>query len=166
MVLEYSTNKKIESILVNFLCLFVDNIFIQNHVKLSARGNLSRSPFCKLNEWCKAKGKHRNDLCNYLQAKTEWEKELEAALQRLRRKNTDISQESAEIKVAFYILCSWMNVCCVVDIAIIICLEQKMRWLPFFFLDYAEICQQQSEARILDLFQLKYAHSLIVSVTN
>ncbi|RVW28186.1 hypothetical protein CK203_117474 [Vitis vinifera] len=36
-----------------------------------------------------------------------------------------------------------------------------MRWLPFFFLDYAEICQQQSEARILDLFQLKYAHSLI-----
>ena len=59
-----------------------------------------------------------------------------------------------------------MNVCCVVDIAIIICLEQEMRWLPFFFLDYAEICQQQSEARILDLFQLKYAHSLIVSVTN
>ena len=144
----------------------MDNIFIQNHVKLSARGNLSRSPFCKLNEWCKAKGKHPNDLCNYLQAKTGWEKELEAALQRLRRKNTDISQESAEIKVAFYIL-MLMNEC-------LLCgwychyylFGTRNEMASFFFVDYAEICQQQSEARILDLFQLKYAHSLIVSVTN
>ncbi|XP_034706783.1 sugar transporter ERD6-like 5 isoform X3 [Vitis riparia] len=53
---------------------------------------------------------------------------LEAALQRLRGKNADISQEAAEIR------------------------------------EYTEAFQQLSEARILDLFQRRYAHSLIVGV--
>ncbi|KAJ9682107.1 hypothetical protein PVL29_018142 [Vitis rotundifolia] len=61
-------------------------------------------------------------------AKTGREKELEAALQRLRGENTDISQELAEIK------------------------------------DYTEICQRLLEARIVDLFKWKYAHSLVVGV--
>ncbi|XP_019051468.1 PREDICTED: sugar transporter ERD6-like 5 [Nelumbo nucifera] len=61
-------------------------------------------------------------------AKVGQAKESEAALQRLRGKHADISQESAEIR------------------------------------DYTEALQRLSEARILDLFQWKYAHSLIVGV--
>ncbi|RVW53396.1 Sugar transporter ERD6-like 5 [Vitis vinifera] len=61
-------------------------------------------------------------------AKVGQEARLEAALQRLRGKNADISQEAAEIRV------------------------------------YTEAFQQLSEARILDLFQRRYAHSLIVGV--
>ncbi|KAA8545061.1 hypothetical protein F0562_019840 [Nyssa sinensis] len=61
-------------------------------------------------------------------AKIGREKECEAALQRLRGENVDISQEADEIR------------------------------------DYTEALQQLSEAKILDLFQRKYAHSLIVGV--
>ncbi|KAL6324397.1 hypothetical protein AAG906_013001 [Vitis piasezkii] len=61
-------------------------------------------------------------------AKVGQEARLEAALQRLRGKNADISQEAAEIR------------------------------------EYTEAFQQLSEARILDLFQRRYAHSLIVGV--
>lgn len=39
-----------------------------------------------------------------LQAKRRREEDLEDALRRLRGENTDISQESAEIKVTFYII--------------------------------------------------------------
>ena len=66
-----------------------------------------------------------NDWSKCLQAKTGREKELEVVLQRLRGENTDISQELAEIKVAFKFLCSLMKICCVVDIAIIIGLNMK-----------------------------------------
>ena len=38
-----------------------------------------------------------------MQAKIYKEKELEAALQRLRGKNTDISHEAADIKVTFWV---------------------------------------------------------------
>ncbi|OAY42216.1 sugar transporter ERD6-like 5 [Manihot esculenta] len=55
-------------------------------------------------------------------------KECEAALQRLRGENADISDEAAEIK------------------------------------DYTEALQQHSESNIFELFQWKYAHSLIVGV--
>ncbi|MBS2600049.1 MFS transporter, partial [Salmonella enterica subsp. enterica serovar Typhimurium] len=55
-------------------------------------------------------------------------KECEAALQRLRGENADISVEAAEIK------------------------------------DYTEALQQHSESNIFELFQWKYAHSLIVGV--
>ncbi|XP_048235772.1 sugar transporter ERD6-like 5 isoform X2 [Ricinus communis] len=55
-------------------------------------------------------------------------KECEAALQRLRGGNTDISGEAADIR------------------------------------DYTEFLQQHSEASIFELFQWKYAHSLIVGV--
>ncbi|XP_059435643.1 sugar transporter ERD6-like 5 [Corylus avellana] len=61
-------------------------------------------------------------------AKIGREKECEAALQRLRGENADISQEAAEIR------------------------------------DYTETLQRLSEASFLDLFQWKYAHSLIVGV--
>lgn len=61
-------------------------------------------------------------------AKIGKEPELEAALQHLRGKNADISQEAADIR------------------------------------DFTETFQKHSEARILDLFQKRYAHSLIVAL--
>ncbi|XP_062084660.1 sugar transporter ERD6-like 5 isoform X2 [Humulus lupulus] len=61
-------------------------------------------------------------------AKIGRENECEAALQRLRGENTNISKEVAEIK------------------------------------DYTETLQQLSEASITDLFQWRYAHSLLVGV--
>ncbi|PRQ42073.1 putative major facilitator, sugar transporter, major facilitator superfamily [Rosa chinensis] len=60
-------------------------------------------------------------------AKVGRRKAFEATLQHLRGKNTDISQEAAEI------------------------------------IDYTEMFQQHSE-RVLDLFQKRYAHSLVVGV--
>ncbi|KAK0599010.1 hypothetical protein LWI29_001506 [Acer saccharum] len=56
------------------------------------------------------------------------EKEFENALQRLRRKNSDCSEEATDIR------------------------------------DHLETSQQHSEAGILDLFQRKYANSLIIGV--
>ncbi|GMY21374.1 sugar transporter ERD6-like 5 isoform X2 [Fagus crenata] len=61
-------------------------------------------------------------------AKIGKEKELEAALQRIRGKNVDISQEATYIR------------------------------------DYTETFQQHSKSRILDLFQTRYVHSLIVGL--
>ncbi|XP_062144028.1 sugar transporter ERD6-like 5 [Alnus glutinosa] len=61
-------------------------------------------------------------------AKIGKEAELEAALQRLRGKNADISQEAADIR------------------------------------DFTETIQKHSETRILDLFQQRYVHSLIVGL--
>ncbi|XP_034707903.1 sugar transporter ERD6-like 5 isoform X2 [Vitis riparia] len=61
-------------------------------------------------------------------AKVGREKELEAALQRLRGQRADISQEAADIK------------------------------------EYTETFQQLPKATIVDLFQRRYAHSLIVGV--
>lgn len=55
-------------------------------------------------------------------------KECDAALQRLRGKNADISQEAAEIR------------------------------------EYTETLEQLSKARVIDVFQRKYAHSLILAV--
>ncbi|KAG6646531.1 hypothetical protein CIPAW_07G013700 [Carya illinoinensis] len=59
-------------------------------------------------------------------AKIGKEEELEVALQHLRGKNADISQEAADIR------------------------------------DFTENFQQQQETKIMELFQLKYVHSLIV----
>ncbi|KAG2695457.1 hypothetical protein I3760_07G013000 [Carya illinoinensis] len=59
-------------------------------------------------------------------AKIGKEEELEVALQHLRGKNADISQEAADIR------------------------------------DFTETFQQQQETKIMELFQLKYVHSLIV----
>ncbi|GMY21373.1 sugar transporter ERD6-like 5 isoform X1 [Fagus crenata] len=61
-------------------------------------------------------------------AKIGKEEELVAALQRLRGKDADISQEAADIK------------------------------------EYTETFQQHSKSRILDLFQRRYVHSLIVGL--
>ncbi|GMY21360.1 sugar transporter ERD6-like 5 isoform X2 [Fagus crenata] len=61
-------------------------------------------------------------------AKIGKEEELVAALQRLRGKDADISQEAAEI------------------------------------IEYTETFQQHSKSRILDLFQRRYVHSLIVGL--
>ncbi|KAM5561359.1 sugar transporter ERD6-like 5 [Rosa sericea] len=60
-------------------------------------------------------------------AKVGRQKDFEATLQRLRGKNTDTSQEAAEI------------------------------------MDYTEMFQQHSD-RVLDLFQKRYAHSLVIGV--
>ncbi|XP_031404415.1 sugar transporter ERD6-like 5 isoform X2 [Punica granatum] len=56
------------------------------------------------------------------------DKEFETALRRLRGKNADISQESADIR------------------------------------DYTETFELQTRSRILDLFQRRYAHALIIAV--
>nr|XP_048324900.1 sugar transporter ERD6-like 5 isoform X1 [Ziziphus jujuba var. spinosa]XP_048324901.1 sugar transporter ERD6-like 5 isoform X1 [Ziziphus jujuba var. spinosa]XP_048324902.1 sugar transporter ERD6-like 5 isoform X1 [Ziziphus jujuba var. spinosa] len=69
-----------------------------------------------------------SQMVDLLQAKVGREKESEAALQHLRGKKTDISQEAAEIR------------------------------------DYTEALQKLSEASIIELFQWRYARSLIVGI--
>ncbi|KAK2640581.1 hypothetical protein Ddye_028376 [Dipteronia dyeriana] len=80
----------------------------------------------------KGEAKHTINAIFYkfdsLQAKIGKTKECEAALQRLRGANADISDETAEIR------------------------------------DYTETLQRLSEGSIFELFQWKYAHSLIVGV--
>lgn len=61
-------------------------------------------------------------------AKIGMDKEFEASLQFLRGKDTDITEEAADIR------------------------------------DYVETCQQETEGRFLELFQRKYANSLIVGI--
>ena len=46
---------------------------------------------------------HSQDQCKYLQAKIGKEREFEAALQRLRGENADISQEAYDIKVTYLV---------------------------------------------------------------
>lgn len=55
-------------------------------------------------------------MLSHFQAKVGREKECEASLQRLRGKNTDYSQEAAEIKVSFELNTSMSNYSSALDL--------------------------------------------------
>ncbi|KAE9459077.1 hypothetical protein C3L33_09029, partial [Rhododendron williamsianum] len=79
-----------------------------------------------------------------LQAKNDRWLDCEAALQRLRGQSANITEEATEIR---YFLCA---------------IKKSDRLLPLK--DYTETLQKLAAAKVLDLFQRKYAHSLIVGV--
>ncbi|KAG5541313.1 hypothetical protein RHGRI_021222 [Rhododendron griersonianum] len=70
--------------------------------------------------------------------------DCEAALQRLRGQSANITEEATEIR---YFLCA---------------IKKSDQLLPLK--DYTETLQKLAAAKVLDLFQRKYAHSLIVGV--
>ncbi|KAH7543133.1 hypothetical protein FEM48_Zijuj02G0151000 [Ziziphus jujuba var. spinosa] len=96
-----------------------------------------------------------SQMVDLLQAKVGREKESEAALQHLRGKKTDISQEAAEIRVSFALK---------IKIRVGFALKIKMDNSALNLMDYTEALQKLSEASIIELFQWRYARSLIVGI--
>lgn len=92
---------------------------------------------------------------NFLQAKVGRVKELEAALRRLRGERADFALEAADIIVtsqkiahSFIRTFSW----------------NEVRLTQFVLQEYTENLQQIPKATIVELFQRRYDHSLIVSL--
>lgn len=122
-------------------------------------------------------------MFEFVQAKIGRGRDCESALQRLRGKNADISEESAEIRVTFWLhfcestflfplvlvrtsnlslifLINYFFIC----LLSLICMKMKKWSGSYIFQDYVETLQRLSDSSFFDLFQRKYAHSLIVSL--
>ena len=90
------------------------------------------------------------------------QREFEAALQRLRGVDADISQEASDIKVTYHWKFFWTHYYHIIDI-------NTVNWascLSCIVQDYTDNLQQNSDDKIQNLFQRKYVHLLIVCWKN
>lgn len=99
-----------------------------------------------------------------MQAKRGRKKDFVAALQTLRGKDADISEEAAEIQVKLFI-CSLFYLSCIsVFSAWRSCVQFLEGEFMFLFLlqDYIETLERLPKAKLLDLFQRRYLRSVTV----